>query len=116
MWIVWVEVGSAPLDEFVVALVVGIGHRFKVFRITRLAADIFWRAGAFGLDQHGIGGVGCGLADAFDLDGVLPAVTEVVEILECLGASSLDDGLQRRLLGVQRSVAEPEVLSRRSNR
>jgi hypothetical protein len=49
-------------------------------------ADVFGRTAALGVDQAGIGETRCWIADALDLDRMFPAIAEVVEIFEGLGA------------------------------
>ena len=73
-----IEVVGDPLFELGVTFVFWIADRLKKFGVAPGTADVFRRAAAGGLDQPRIGDARLGVAEALDLDRVLPAVAEVV--------------------------------------
>ena len=91
------------------AFVLGIGDRLEKLPIAPGTADVFGRAAAARLDQPRIGDARLGVAEARDLDGVLPAVAEVVDVPQCLCADILDHIAEARLAGVERAVRPARV-------
>jgi len=59
---------------------------FEEFGVPPWTADILGRAASLGFDQARIERAWLGIDQPFDLDGVLPAVPEVVEIAQCFDA------------------------------
>lgn len=74
-----------------VAFVLGICDGFDQFCITKGTAAVFRRTAAAHLDQARIQHAGFRIGEAFDLDGVLPSVAEVVEIEQFLGADVFEE-------------------------
>ena len=72
------------------ALVSWIADGLEELGIAPGSADVFGRTAALGVDQAGIGKPRCWIADALDLDRMFPAIAEVVELFEGLGAGVLD--------------------------
>ena len=66
------------------ALVTGIGEGLEELAIAPRTADVLGWAVALGLDQARIKDTWFGIDQALDLDRVLPAIAEVVEILQRL--------------------------------
>lgn len=99
-----VEVVAEPLPDFGVAFVIGILERFDHLGVARGTADIFGRATSGGLDQSGICIVRFGIRYPFDLDRVLPAVAEVIEIARRLGSGVFERDDEPSFAGVERSV------------
>src|SRR6266511_3002264 len=79
-----IEVVREPFFEFAMALVVGIGDGLEEFGIAPGTADVLGRAATLGFDQAWVKDAGLGIDQAFDLDGVFPAIPEVIEILQRL--------------------------------
>jgi hypothetical protein len=77
-----------------VPFVLGVADRVKAFNIAPSAADIFRRAASGGVDQSRIYGAGLRIEQAFDFDGVLPAIAKVVDVAQRLGADSLRSSCQ----------------------
>ena len=75
-----------PLQPFSVLLVVRIGDRFEEFAIAPGSADILGRTTSASLDEAWVSDPWHRIGDALDADGVFPAVAEIVEIGERLGA------------------------------
>lgn len=73
---------------------------FEVFRIARHAANIFWRAAADGIEQEREAIHRRVVEPLFQLDDVVPAVSEVIEIMDRLGAGIADDIAEPRLAGI----------------
>ena len=90
-------------------LVFRIGERIEELGVAPWPAYIFWRTATRRLDQAGIGNARQRIDQAFDLDRVLPAVSEVIEVTQGLGARVLDDAGERRLARVERTVAPIRV-------
>jgi hypothetical protein len=67
-----VEVLDDPRLELGVSLMLWIGDRFEQLGIAPGTADILGRTAAARLDQPWIGDARLGIAEALDLDGVLP--------------------------------------------
>src|SRR5215471_18702118 len=86
-----VEVVGEPFLELAVALVAGVCDSLKQLVIAPRTTDVLGWAVALGLDQAGIKHARFGIDQAFDLDRVLPAITEVVEILQGLCADVFED-------------------------
>jgi hypothetical protein len=74
-----------------VALVVRVGYRLEILFVAPRSADVLGRAPAACVDEPWIGDPGLGVGEALDVDLVLPAVAEVVEVLEGLGAGRADE-------------------------
>jgi hypothetical protein len=70
-----------------VALVLGIGNRLEIIRVAPRPSDVFGRAAALRGKEAGIGERRLRRGMSFDLDRVLPAVAEVIKIVEGFGAS-----------------------------
>src|SRR6266511_4151505 len=79
-----IEVVREPFFELAMARVVGIGDGLEEFGIAPGTADVLGRAATLGFDQAWVKDAGLGIDQAFDLDGVFPAIPEVIEILQRL--------------------------------
>jgi hypothetical protein len=86
-----VELVGNPVAKIGVALVCRIVDRFQQFGVAQGAAAVFGRATPAGLDQTRIELAGFWIDKTLDLDGVLPAVAEVVEIDEFFRADVFKD-------------------------
>ena len=85
-----VKAARAPFEHFGVGFVLRVGRARPGTPRSRGSADVLGRAAADSLDENRIDQAGMRVGDALDLDRVLPAVAEVVEIGEGLGAGVLD--------------------------
>src|ERR1700752_1612271 len=101
-----VEVVCQPFFELAVALVAGIGEGLEEFAIAPRTTDVLGWAVALGLDQAGIKHARFGIDQALDLDRVLPAIAEVVEILQGLCADVFEDVAEPSFASI-REVAGP---------
>jgi len=85
------EVGvEAALDnvlEFLASFVVRIGEGLQKFGVAPGAADILGRPAAGSVEETRIGGSGFGIGDAPQPNDMVPAVAEVVKVV---------NGLERR--------------------
>ena len=79
-------------------LVVGIGEDFEQVLVARRAAAVFGWAAADGVEQQDVGLALDPWRDLFELDGVGPAVAEVVEVAEGLAAGVRQNGAQAGFL------------------
>src|SRR5215207_2311650 len=86
-----IEGAAYPFRDFGVALVLRVGDRFEEIGIPPGTADVFGWTASLGFGQARVCDARQRLGGAFDLDRMLPAVAEVVEILERLRADLLDD-------------------------
>ena len=98
-----VEVVAEPLPDFGVAFVIGILERFDHLGVAQ-GPPTFSAATSGGLDQSGICIVRFGIRYPFDLDRVLPAVAEVIEIARRLGSGVFERDDEPSFAGVERSV------------
>ena len=73
------------------------------------AAHVLGRAAPDGVEQNRVGRAGHRVGDALDLDRMLPAVAEVVEVFERLRAGILKHVDEAGLLGVERAITELRV-------
>ncbi len=85
-------------------LVVFVGKRFAEFLISPLTANILWRATPDGIEEEWIVEVGDSWKGLFDLDGMRPAIAEVVEVLERPRADIFDRGEKGCFASVDRVV------------
>ncbi len=99
-----IEGGAVPFGQLGMALVSWIDDGLEELGIAPGSANVFGRAAALGLDQAGIGETRCWIADALDLDRMFPAIAEVVEIFEGLGAGVLEQLEQACLGRLERAV------------
>jgi hypothetical protein len=90
-------------------LVLWVGDRFEKFGIAPGTADVFRWAMSFSVDRAGIWNARYGIGDALYFDRVLPAVAEVLEILQRLDADIRESIGQASLAGVERSVAPARI-------
>jgi hypothetical protein len=88
---VGIEVVPDPLCEVFVTLVLGVSDGLDQFDIAPGSAAVFGRTAADDFDQAPIEHTRCGIGEALDLDRVLPAIAEVLEIHEGLCADVLED-------------------------
>ncbi len=86
------------------ALVFLVADRLQHFSIAPGAADILGRASPARLDQPRVKGAGFVFDETLDLDRVLPAVAEVVEITKSLDARVFENVEELGLSGVERST------------
>ena len=77
-----IEVVGEPFFELAMALVCGIGYGLEELGMAPRTADVLGRAVALGFDQARIKDARLAIDQAFDLDRVLPAIAEVIEILK----------------------------------
>lgn len=89
--------------------VLRIAHCFEELVVTGCAADVLGRAAACDVCQTRVEFAGDGVVDLADFDLVVPAVAEVVEIVDRTGAGVLDDLDQSGLVGGQVFAAEVRV-------
>ena len=83
----------------------GIAGGFQVVGIAWRAADIFRRTTADGIEQERKT-VGRHIVEPFfKLDHMVPAVAEVIEIMDCLGAGLVNDIGEARLAGINELLA-----------
>jgi hypothetical protein len=76
------------------ALVPRIVDGSESFGITWRPADVFGRAPSLGFQQAWIALARYRIDKTFDLDGVLPTITEVVEIAQSLCAGVFDNAVE----------------------
>src|ERR1700741_1042436 len=95
-----VEVVCQPFFELAVALVAGIGEGLEEFAIAPRTTDVLGWAVALGLNQAGIKHARFGIDQTLDLDCVLPAIAEVVEILQGLCADVFEDIAEPRFASI----------------
>ena len=91
------------------ALVAGVLYGFEEVSVAPWAADVLGRASSLGVKQYGIGGTRSAIDDAQELDRVLPAVAEVVEVVERLCAGILDDIAKRCLARAEEAVGPARI-------
>ncbi len=77
-----------------------VSDGFKVFGITRRTADVFRRTTTGGFEQEGKSLRRGVLEPFFELDHMVPAVAEVIEIMDRLGASLANDIARPRFAGI----------------
>lgn len=99
----------------------GVADGVEIFGISRCTADVFQRTPTGGLKQKGKSLCGRVVEPFFELDHMVPAIAEVIEIMDRLGAGLANDIAEPRLagidrLGVRRDRGCPNVLSRRGTR
>ena len=104
-----IEVVCEPFFEFAMALMAGIGEGFEELAIAPRTTDVLGRAAALGFDQARIKDARFGIDQAFDLDRVLPAIAEVVEILQRLGSDVLEHVAEPGLARIE-EVAGPILI------
>ena len=81
-----IKVVTDPLCKFDVAFVLGISDGLEQFTITPRPAAVLWRTAAAHLGKARIKCARFWIGETLDLDGVLPSVTEVIDIDELLRA------------------------------
>src|SRR5271166_1244679 len=86
------------------ALMAGILESFDEVTVAPGAADVLRGAAPGSFDQSRIGDVRFRVRQTFDLDRMLPAVAEVVEIAQRLDSGVFEDIDEPRFAGVERSV------------
>jgi hypothetical protein len=84
-----IEVAANPFLEFSVSLMSGIADRVEEFGIAPGTANVFWRATCADINQSRIDDAWLRIEETLDLDRVLPAITEVVNVAQRLGANVL---------------------------
>src|SRR5215471_19064458 len=99
-----VEVVGEPFLELAVALVAGVCDSLKQLVVAPRTTDVLGWAVALGLDQAGIKHARFGIDQAFDLDRVLPAIAEVVEIPKGLCADVFEDVVEPRFASIHEVV------------
>src|SRR5215469_1246629 len=99
------EVVGEPFLELAVALVAGVVEGLQELTIAPRTTDVLGWAVALGLDQAGIKHARFGIDQAFDLDRVLPAIAEVVEIPQCLCADVLENVVEPRFASIHEVAA-----------
>ena len=77
----------------------------EVFGIAWRTADIFWRTTTGGVEQEGKSLCHGVVEPFFEFDHMVPAVTEVIEIMDRLGARLSNDIAEPRLAGIDRLMA-----------
>ena len=87
------------------ALVLWVVDGFQEFGIAPGAANVFRWATSYSVDHARICNAGYGIGDAQEFDRMLPAVAEVIEILQRFDADIFKNIGQARLAGIERSVA-----------
>ena len=85
---------------------VGVVDRFEEEFVAGRPTDVFRRGPPLGQDQLGIQRAGLGLGDKVDPNGVLPAITEVIEIGDGASICFLKDFKQSLLGGVAKISAK----------
>src|SRR5215813_13044322 len=100
-----VEVVGEPFLELAVALVAGVVEGLQELTIAPRTTDVLGWTVALGLDQAGIKHARFGIDQAFDLDRVLPAIAEVVEILQGLCADVFEGVVKPRFAGIHEVTA-----------
>ena len=78
----------------------GIAYGVEVFGIARRTADVFRRTTTGGLEQEGKSLCRRVVEPFFEFDHVVPAVAEVIEIMDRLGAGLSNDIAEPRLAGI----------------
>src|SRR6476620_3691409 len=86
-----IERCADPEDHLGVALVLRVADRLEELGIAQGSANVLGWAAACGVDQQRIEQAGDGIRDALDLDRVLPAVAEDVEVYHRLLTGILKD-------------------------
>src|SRR6185369_11642194 len=99
----------APEAHMVVLRMSGVADGIEVFGIAWRTADIFWRTTTGGLEQDGKSLCRRVVEPFFELDHMVPAVAEVIEIMDRLGAGLLNDIGEPRLAGIDRLGAKITV-------
>src|SRR5208283_84837 len=89
-----------------VLLVFGIGEDLEQSLVARWAAAIFRRAASDGFKQKQARLALDRGRDLFELDGVFPAVAEVIKVAERLAVGVSQNGAETAFLGVQRSIID----------
>src|SRR5215469_16856912 len=100
-----VEVVGEPFLELAVALVAGVVEGLQELTIAPRTTDVLGWTVALGLDQAGIKHARFRIDQAFDLDRVLPAIAEVVEILQGLCADVFEDVVEPRFASIHEVAA-----------
>src|SRR5579883_3542428 len=108
------EVVPMPVPELAVSLVRRVGDRFEELGISPRTADVLGRAAALGIEQAGIKPARDGIEQALDRDLVLPAIAEVVEVLQRLSSDILEHAIEPRLARVEEVVAPIPIGIRRA--
>ncbi len=98
-----VEAVWAPFKHLGMGSVLRVSEGGEELLIAGRSTDILGWAPACSLDENRIGLARIGGADAFDLDRVLPAVAEVVEVLQGFCPGVLENPQQSCLARVERS-------------
>ena len=78
----------------------GVTDGIKVFGIAWRTADVFRRTTTNGLEQEGKSLCRRVIEPFFEFDHVVPAVAEVIEIMDCLGAGLSNDIAESGLAGI----------------
>ncbi len=86
-----IEGVAVPFRDFRVALVLRVRDRLEEIGIPPGTADVFGWTAPPGFGQARVCEARHRLGDALDLDRVLPAVAEIVEVLERLRADLFED-------------------------
>jgi hypothetical protein len=96
-----IEVAVDPFCQLGVAFVLWICDGVEQFGITKATAAVLGRTAAAHFDQARIEHAGFRIDDAFDLDRVLPAATEVAEIDEFLRVDVFKAVVEPRLARIK---------------
>ena len=83
----------------------GIADGVKVFGVARSTAYVFRRTTTGGLEQEGKSFCRRVVEPFFEFDHVVPTVAEVIEVMDCLGASLANDIAKPRFAGINGLVA-----------
>ena len=82
----WVKAARAPFEHLGLGFVLRVGQRSQELLIARGTAHVFGRAAADSFEENRIDQTRMRVGDALDPDRMLPAIPEVVEIRQGLGA------------------------------
>src|SRR5271154_7285194 len=83
----------------------GVADGIEVFGIAGRTSNILWRAAAGSIEQEGKPLSRRVVEPFFELDHMIPAVAEVIEIMDRLGAGLANDIAKPRFAGIQGLVA-----------
>ena len=102
---VGIEVVTDPLCKFVVALMFGVFDGLDQLSVAGGTAAILRRAAAADFGQARVDHAGFRICKPLDLDRMLPAVAEVIEILQRLCPEVFEHVAKPGLAGVEKVVA-----------
>lgn len=84
----------------------GVADGVEIFGISRRTADVFRRTPTGGLEPEGKSLCDRVVEPFFEIDHMVPAVAEVIEIMDRLGAGLANDIAEPRLAGIDRLGAK----------